>query len=53
VNKSISEVSSAGVSASLTTEPDFGNWLSGGVRIPEAEPITDFSYEVPNYKDLF
>lgn len=141
MNKSISEVSSAGVSASLTTEPDFGNWLSGGARrelgnemngksdawyrnggytqtefpvadamwggnfddltvfnldpgiyrtsaqhrlkvpsawsqqktpsktievpkpnttnsieferIPEAEPITDFSYEVPNYKDFF
>jgi hypothetical protein len=30
VNKHINEVSSAGISASSDTEPDFGNWLAGG-----------------------
>lgn len=32
MNKSINEVSSAGISANSDTEPDFGNWLSGGSK---------------------
>lgn len=30
MKKHIKEVSSAGISASSDTEPDFGNWLAGG-----------------------